>query len=343
MRRDSQRPSVLPVGKLDLEILQGLLAEYADADDRVVVGPGIGEDAAVIDMGDRYLVAKTDPITFATDEIGWYAICVNANDIATCGAVPKWFLGTLLLPEGGATEDLVERIFADISHACRSLGISLIGGHTEITYGLDRPILCGHMLGEVPKDGLITTAGAQVGDAVIVTKGVPVEGTAIIAREKQEELLEHGFSAEAVREAGDYLHSPGISVLRDSQIACAAGAVHAMHDPTEGGIATGLWELALAAEVGLRIERDAIPVLSLGRELCAAFGLDPMGTIASGALCIAAAPEDASGIVAALEECGIAASQVGEVVERSEGVLWLRNGHWETMPRFDQDEVAKLF
>lgn len=343
MQLDAADSPRLPVGKLDLELLRTLLGRYSHADERVILGAGIGEDAAVIDMGDRYLVAKSDPITFATDEIGWYAVCVNANDIATCGAVPRWFLATLLLPEGGATEGLVEGIFSQLSSACQALGVSLVGGHTEITYGLSRPILSGHMLGEVDKERLVTTAGAQVGDALIVTKGVPIEGTAIIAREKRDELLGRGYSANVIDEAAEFLHRPGISVLRDSQTACAAGNVHAMHDPTEGGIATGLWELAVAAGVGLRVWWDAIPVLPVGRQLCDEFGLDAMGTIASGALLIAAEAADAPKIIDALERAGIVSAQVGEIVDASRGVQWLRDARWEPIPRFDQDEIAKLF
>jgi hydrogenase expression/formation protein HypE len=343
LRLDAARRSPLPVGKLDLGLLRCLLAAYTHADERVVLGAGIGQDAAVIDMGGRYLVAKSDPITFATDEIGWYVLCVNANDIATCGAEPRWFLATLLLPEGAADAALVESLFAQLSDACRQMGVSLIGGHTEVTYGLERPIICGHMLGEVEKDRLVTTAGAQVGDAVVVTKGVPVEGTALIAREKRNELLRLGVEPEAVQEAARYLRQPGISVVEDSRVACRAGAIHAMHDPTEGGIATGLWEMALAAGVGLRIQRDSIPVLPLGRRFCGAFGLDVMGTIASGALLIAVAPQGAEAVTRALHQAGIAASRIGEVVPEPEGVLWLRDGMWEPIPRFDQDEIARLF
>jgi len=343
LQRDATDWPCLPVGKLNPELLRTLLERYSHTDERVVLGAGIGEDAAVIDMGDRYLVAKSDPITFATDEIGWYAVCVNANDLATCGAVPRWFLATLLLPDAGATEELVERIFSQLSSACQALGVSLVGGHTEITHGLGRPILSGHMLGEVDKKRLVTTAGARVGDALIVTKGLPVEGTAIIAREKRDELLARGYSADAIDEAAEFLHYPGISVLRDSQTACGAGDVHAMHDPTEGGIATGLWELAVAAGVGLRVRRDAIPVLPVGQRLCDEFGLDVMGTIASGALLIAADMADAPKIVDALQDAGIVSAQVGEVVDASEGVQWLQEGRWEPIPRFDQDEIAKLF
>jgi len=228
-------PETLAVGKLDMEFLTALLEQYARTDDeRVVVGPRVGEDALVIDFGDRFLVAKTDPITFATDEIGWYAVNVNANDIATTGAICRWFLATLLLPEGRTTKQLVETIFAQMSQACRSLDIALCGGHTEITYGLDRPIVVGQMLGEVEREALVTTDGMRVGDDLILTKGIAIEGTAIIAREKADALA-NKFRPDFIARCQGFLHDPGISVVADARLATAQARIHAMHDPTEGG------------------------------------------------------------------------------------------------------------
>src|SRR2546423_3658602 len=181
-----------PVGKLRADALRAIFEKLKPRDPRVVVGPRVGEDAAVIDLGDRYLVATADPITFATDDVGWYALQVNANDIAVRGARPRWFLATLLLPEGRTTDDSVERLFADLHAACDELDVALVGGHTEVAHGLDRGVIAGTMLGEVAKDKLLTTAGARVGDAVVLTKGVPLEGAAIIAREREAELLARG-------------------------------------------------------------------------------------------------------------------------------------------------------
>ncbi len=144
--------NAFPTGKLDVKILRKMLRKYAKTDRKVMLGPRIGEDAAVIDMGQTALVVTTDPITFASDAVGYYSVMVNANDIATTGAEPKWFTVTILLPEGSATENQVESIFEQIHDACEMLNISLIGGHTEITYGLDRPIIVGQMLGEIEKD-----------------------------------------------------------------------------------------------------------------------------------------------------------------------------------------------
>jgi hydrogenase expression/formation protein HypE len=334
--------SPLPVGKLPAEHLARLLAKHTRPDPRLVVGARPGEDAAVIDMGDRYLVAKTDPITFATDEIGWYAVNINANDIACAGAAPRWFLVTLLLPESKTGVELVESIFEQIASACDQLGVTLAGGHTEITHGLDRPIVVGHMLGEVTPERLVTTAGARPDDDLIVTKGVAVEATSIIAREKAEEL--RGIlDAGTLQRCQGFLHDPGISVMRDAQIAQAAGTVHAMHDPTEGGLATGLWEMAQAAGVGLEINYAAIPLLPETAALCTHFGLNPLGIIASGALLIACPPTDTSAIVAALTEAGIQATILGRVVERERGCKLFSSHGERPLPTFGRDEIARLF
>src|SRR3989339_727634 len=173
-----------PVGKLDFRLLEKLLNSNPIKDTRVIVGPRIGEDAAVIDFGNKYLVAKTDPITLTTHRIGWYAVNVNANDIAAMGATPKWFLATLLLPEGKTNAKLATQIFRDIITSTQALNITLCGGHTEISYKIDRPIVIGHMLGEVEKDKLVVNAHAKPGDDLLLTKGIAIEGTAIIAREK---------------------------------------------------------------------------------------------------------------------------------------------------------------
>jgi hydrogenase expression/formation protein HypE len=341
-------PESYPLGKLPAEHLARLLARHAPTDPRVVLGPGIGRDAAVISFGDpagtqagRYLVAKSDPITFATDEIGWYAVHINANDVACTGAAVRWFLATLLLPAGQTDPPLVDAIFDQIADACHELGVELVGGHIEITYGLDRPIVVGCMLGEVAPEQLIRPDGARPDDALLLTKGIAVEGTAIIAREKVSGLS--GLSGRFLERCRGFLHDPGINVVRDASLATAAGEVHAMHDPTEGGLATGLWELAEAAGVGLEVDEAAIPILPETQILCQQLGLDPLGLIASGALLLAVAPEDAGTILAALEEAGIAAARIGRVVERKRGIVLQSKAGEQPLPRFERDEIARLF
>jgi len=334
---------LLKPGKLPPDLLARLLTTYTESDPRVIVGAAVGEDAAVIDMGDRYLIAKSDPITFATDAIGYYAVVVNANDIATRGGKPLWFLATLLLPEHRTSEVLVESIFAQIRQACQAFGIRLVGGHTEVTVGLDRPILAGHMLGEVQPGALVTTAGARVGDVLLLTKGICIEGVCIIARERAEELRQRGFDDVFIARAQRFLYDPGISVVRDAQIACAAGQVHAMHDPTEGGLAMAVHEVATAAHVGVAIVQDRIPVLEEAALLCRAYGLNPLGTIASGALLIVAPPEDATAIQQAQQAAGIRCEAIGHIVPLAEGVTLAAGDTREPLPLFPRDEITALF
>ncbi len=335
--------SGLPVGKLRAEMLQAFLDKAPARDSRVVVGPRIGEDAAVIDMGDRYLVATTDPITFAADDAAWYALHVNANDLAVRGARPRWFLATLLFPAGATTEESVARLFAQLIEACEELEVSLVGGHTEITHGLSRPLIVGTMLGEVERDKLVTTGGARVGDAVVLTKGVPLEGACIIAREREAELLARGVSAATIRRAKAFLRAPGISVLPEAEIACELATVHAMHDATEGGLATALHELAVASGVGLRIDRDRIAILPEAAAICGAFGLDPLGTLASGALLLALAPADAGIVIHAFAREGIDSHFIGQVVPRDKGLTLVEGARVEPLPVFHQDELTRLF
>jgi hydrogenase expression/formation protein HypE len=333
-----------PLGKLSPEYLAKLLSEhtFSLAGDRVLVYPGVGEDAAVIDMGERWLVAKTDPITFATDEIGWYVVHVNANDIAAAGGIPRWFLCTVLLPQDKTDEALIERIMGQISSACRALDIVPCGGHTEVTYGLDRPVAVGVMLGEIVPGRLIRSGGVQVGDVVLVTKGVAVEGTAIIAREKRDEL-DKRFSDAFLDRCQRFLHDPGISVVREARLATEAVSVHAMHDPTEGGIATGLWELALASGVGLQVDVDRIPIFEETRQLCQVFDLDPLGLIASGSLLIAVSEADVDPLRAALQRGGVKAVPIARAVPSECGLTAHSSGGVRPLARFDQDQVARLF
>jgi len=333
----------IAVGKPPPEVLERLFAHLPIRDPRVIMGPQIGEDAAVLDIGDRYLIAKVDPITFVAEEIGWYAVHINANDLAVRGARPAWFLMTLLLPEGQADEGLLTDIFMQVRDACAAVGATLVGGHTEVTSGLDRPILAGTMLGEVEKDRLVTTAGARVGDAILLSKGIAIEGTSILARAFGGQLRDHGLDPGTLERAHAFARRPGISVLPDAQAAIAASPVHAMHDPTEGGLATGLWELARAAHVGLRLDRDAIPVLSECRTLCEALDLDPLGLIASGALLLTCPKTGVEKILGAWASQGIAGGVIGEVTPPEAGCRLRWRGGEGPLPRFARDEVARLF
>jgi len=333
----------LPTGKLDVRILRKLLKKYSRVDKRVLLGPGIGEDAAAIDMGEKVLVVATDPVTFATSEIGYYSVMVNANDIAATGAHPRWFTVAVLLPETEGNEALADTIFSQIQQACKQLRISVIGGHTEITYGLDRPILVGQMMGEVKKGELISTAGAKPGDRVLMSKGICIEGTSLIAREREGDLLSRGISKDLIKKAQHFLFDPGISVVKEARIAFTKGQVNAMHDITEGGLADGLHELAMAAGVEIVVEESRIPVYAESKILCDTYGLNPLGVISSGGLLVTAPYREADKILEAAQTRGVIMTDIGHVgVAGPPSVTMLTPDGPKPVPYFETDEVTKI-
>ncbi len=341
--RQGQPKEVLPVGKLPLEHLRSLLKQPSKHDPRLVIGPQIGEDAAVIDAGDRYLVVATDPVTLATDHIGRYAVHVNANDVAVLGARPLWFFVVMLLPEGGTTPELADAIMADVRSTCEDLDVALGGGHTEITQRIDRPILVGQMLGEVAPTRLVRKTRITIGDQILLTQGVAIEGTAILAREKSEQLRGR-VDADVLARAARFLIDPGISVVSAALTAADVGnAVHAMHDPTEGGLATGLFELVAPVGLGLQVIRERIPVFPETDSICRALSLDPLKLIASGALLIAVAPDKVGAVLTVIQTTGIPIAVIGEVRPSSENITIMTNGNIEPLTPAVRDEIARAF
>ncbi|MCX8116607.1 MAG: AIR synthase family protein [Desulfobacterota bacterium] len=337
---------MLEPGKLPLTLLNKVLKRYCRLDPTVVLGPKIGEDAAVIDPGpgSKYdWVFTSDPITFTTEEIGYYGVVVNLNDIATRGATPKYFLATLLFPEKGTDPKVVQEVFRQISQACRRFGLSFIGGHTEITPGLDRIILSGHMIGEVPKKRLVQTSGAKHGDLLLMAKGVCIEGTSIIAREKGAELMAKGFRSSLIRKAKNFIFDPGIDVLRAAQIACRSAEIHSMHDPTEGGLINGIVEMAMASEKTFEVDLQEVFVYPESQALCQAFGIDPLRTIASGSLLLTVSPEDYAGVQRAFEKASIPIRVIGKVRRGPGRALALGGGKKRELEAVSRDEILKIF
>ena len=330
----------LPLGKLPPALLARLLRGLPGGDPRVIVPARPGIDAAALDVGGRVLIATSDPITFPTGDAGWYAVNVNANDIAVMGGEPRWFLATVLLPEGTSAEE-VEALFRDLTGACTALGVTLIGGHTEVTYGLDRPIVAGTMLGEAAHGDLVSSAGVRPGDHVLVTGGIAIEGTSILATEAREPLLSADISETVLSRAAGMLLDPGISVVAAARTLRRAVTVHAMHDATEGGLATALHEMAEASGAGLRIEEERIPVLADTRLFCSTLGLDPLGLLASGCLIAAVAPEDSGRALDALQVDGITAAVVGEARAARYGLRLFSGGAQRPLPTFARDELAR--
>ncbi len=329
----------LRTGKLPPELLKKLLRHRGAEDDTVVLGPAIGEDAAIVRLGKELLVLKTDPVTYASDMIGWYAVNVNANDVATRGAKPAWFQAVILLPPG-SDEALAEGIFKQISDAAKGLGIAVTGGHTEVTPGIDRPIVVGDMHGLLGRHKAVTTSGARVGDLLVMTKSAGIEGTAAIARERREELLKT-FDREVVDRASRYLFKPGLSVVREAHAALEFG-VSAMHDPTEGGVSMGVFEMAVASGKSFEFYPDKVAV---GREtamVCKKYALDPLGLLGSGALLATFSPSKAEAYVRRLQGMGIDAAVIGKVISGKGRSVAMVDGRITPFSSSERDEILKV-
>ena len=333
--------SKLPIGKIDPKILARFLSQYTSAGKRVLIGAGIGEDAAVIDMGHVYLVAKTDPITHVTSEVGRYAVNINANDIASMGGRPLWFLATVLMPPRSNAGD-IKRIFSQISRSCKGLGIAYCGGHTEVTSSVNIPIVVGHMLGEVNKEHLKPTSGAQEGDDLVMTKSAAIEATAIIAMEKGKEL-EASFSKRFIRKAQKYLCEPGISVVKEATLLRRMPGVHAFHDPTEGGLGTGIYEMATASGLGVEVYGERIPLTEETRLLCEYCHIDSLGAFASGSLLVAVSPTASEQAIKKLLQAGVPAVRIGRMVPKKNGMKLLKASRKLDLPVFHQDELSRIF
>lgn len=325
-------------GKLPKRALEGLFRYRGAPDRRVIHGPGFGRDAAVVDLGERLLVLKADPVTFVGEEAGWYAVHVNANDVAVLGCRPAWFQVIVLLPPG-AKLDVARRIMRDVDDAARELGIAVTGGHTEVTDAVTHPVVAGDMQGVARKDELVTASGARAGDLLVCTKAAGLEGTAILARTFLKEAVRVLGKSKA-RRAARFHRNPGISVVPEALLAAGCAAT-AMHDPTEGGVRAALAELAAASGRGLEVDLDRIPVLEETARLCSYFAIDPLGLISSGMLLATIAPEQWPSLETAWLSRGVVGRCIGRVTS-GRGVRARRSGkpvHWHWSER---DELARL-
>jgi hydrogenase maturation factor/phosphoglycolate phosphatase-like HAD superfamily hydrolase len=329
----------LPEGKLPNELLGAILDDLEIQDSSVIVGPGVGEDyAAVEPPGNQLLILKTDPITFTGERLADYAVAVNANDIATAGAMPRWFLVTLLLPPG-STAARASSHMRELARVCRQFGVSLCGGHTEVTHGVTRAVITGQMIGSVLPEQLVRKSTVSRGDRILMTKAVAIEGTSILAREYPEELRALGLAEEDVVTAQRLLYEPGISVVPEAQLASQAGGVSGMHDVTEGGIATALEEFSSVAKHQFEVNLGDIPVLPVTRRLCQALDLSPLGLIGSGTLLITARPAHRENLIRLITAAGIQVTEIGRVGLPGKRVSVVdETGDW---PRFVSDEVAR--
>ena len=314
----------LPPGKIPVDLLKEVIFKNLGAKrNAVALGPAAGIDGAVINVGNKSLILSMDPITGALERIGWLAININANDVSTFGVEPAFFLSCILLPEK-ADRKTVEIISSQMDKAAKSLGMAIVGGHCESTPGLTNPIVVGCAMGMTEKGNYVTAAGAKAGDKIMITKTVGIEGTAILASDREEKLRKTVRSS-TLKSAKGFFSM--ISVAKEAALAFKTGGVHAMHDPTEGGIAGGIHEVADASNLGFKILEDRIPVAEETVEICKAFEIDPLYLIASGSMLIAARKDAADDIAKKLTKSGISTSVVGEFLSSSENrIVERKNG-----------------
>jgi hydrogenase maturation factor len=328
-------------GKLPPELLERLLSRLTGGDPRVRVGPRLGEDAAAIDVERGTLIVTTDPVTFTSIDAAWYAVQVNANDVAAMGAEPAWLALTALLPPKTEAGEL-ERLFERIASACAELGICVVTGHTEVTRAVNQPVLIGTMIGLTERGAEVTSAGARPGDALILAGPIAVEGTAILAHEAARALQRAGVEPPVLAAAREFLRDPGISVVQAARTIRAICRPHALHDATEGGVATALREVAAASGVALELDAPAMPLRPETRRICAALAIDPLGLVASGCLVAAVDDHDVAACLRALAQSGVEAARAGSVVAGRD--VWLgpaAAGH--SLPSFERDELARYF
>lgn len=351
MATDSLPQGPLLTGKVPPQLLAQLLDSLgADAPDDLILGPGIGHDAAVVAAAgpngeDSYFVLASDPITLGGHRPGWHAVHVNANDVACLGADPRWFLLTVLAPPGTDATEL-DALLRDVTNACREIGATLVGGHTEITDAVQRLVLSGTMIGVFPAPGgaerLIRSDGARRGDALIQIGPIAIEGTALLASDAESRLSAAGLTDAELAVARDLLRDPGISVLPAAGAVRALPGLHALHDPTEGGLATAALELAEAAGLSIELQAGAILRHPLTDRVAAALDLDPLGLLASGALLAAVHAEHAPDLLRQLDNAGAQAAQIGSLRASNQPAILVANGATRPLPRFERDELVRV-
>ena len=305
----------LPLGKIPVDMLREIVFKNLGVKRKeVALGPAAGFDGAVINVGNNSLIVSVDPITGAIERIGWLAVNINANDIATFGVEPAFFLSCILLPEN-ANRQIVETICVQMDKAAKKLAMAIVGGHCEVTPELTNPIVVGCAVGLTEKGNYVTAGGAKLGDKLILTKNVGIEGTAILATDREEQLKKT-LKPIILRNAKKFYDN--ISVVKDAVVAFKTGAVHAMHDPTEGGLAGGIHEMADASNLGVKIYEEKIRIAPETVRICDFFRIDPLQLIASGSLLIATKRNSADKVVKVLEKNEIAAAIIGEFISSPE-------------------------
>ena len=325
-------------GKIPTDILIRTVLRYRGRrDPSVILGSRIGEDAALISFGDKVLVFTTDPVTGTASDIGWLSVHINANDIACRGARPRWFLCDLLLPEKSDVRT-VEIVMKRVDAAAKELDVAVVGGHTEVTPGLTKPIVIGFMIGVVDRKKYVTSGGARPSQDLILTKSAGIEGTALLAMDFSRRLK---VDTMLLARARSMRYS--VSIVEDAMIAVGVGGVTAMHDPTEGGVLQAIWEIAEASKVGFKVYESKIPIRNETMTICAMLHVDPLRLMSSGCLLIAADNRKSDRIVRRLEQRGIEAQIIGKFTDRKKGRKLVRlNGSTIEIRASERDELYRV-
>jgi hydrogenase maturation factor/phosphoglycolate phosphatase-like HAD superfamily hydrolase len=330
----------LGAGKLPNDLLEEFLNQFDFEDPSVLIHPGVGEDTTAVNVAEEeVLVLKSDPITFVTDAIGHYAVLINANDIATSGATPRWLLTTLLFP-CGITASGIWHVMNELKEMCDRWDITLCGGHTEITDAVTRVVVTGMLTGTVAKSDLIDKRNMEQGDMILFTKAVAVEGTAIIAFELEERLKDLGMLESEIEECKLLLSS--ISILEEAKLARHSQGISALHDVTEGGLATALEELSSAGHHRIRVHMDRIPIFPKTRKLCRLLDINPLGLIGSGSLLICCRKAHHASLMKMIYDAGIDVTCIGEVLVEGQGIDAVEQNEPVEWPHFEVDEIARL-
>lgn len=325
----------MKIGKVPNDVLSRVvLGKIQNLRKEVLLRPRIGEDCCAVDFGGDSCVLTSDPITGAVNHIGRLAVHISCNDIASSGAEPVGLLATILVPEG-TTEAELSGLMEQMSQTAAALNVDIIGGHTEVTGAVTRCVVITTVIGKVARGKLVATSGAKPGDTVVLTKWAGLEGTSIIAHDKEDELM--GILGQEQLAAAKSLIG-SVSVVKEGRIAAEFG-VSSMHDVTEGGILGALWEVGEASDVGMEIDSSKIPVLPVTQALCRQYGLNPLKLISSGCMLICC--QDGNALVETLERHGIPATVIGSVTVSKERVL-LEAGIRSPISEPEPDELYKV-
>lgn len=329
------------MSKFAFDVLQKRVFPYLHADDAdIILGSEFGEDVALTRVGGDVLVSHVDPIVGAIGNIGWLAVHVACNDIAVSGVPPRWILVLVLVPRE-EDETLLEQIMSDVARAAREIRVSIIGGHTGYSSGLSRPLVAVTALGTASGRKPVRTAGARPGDQVLVTKGIALEGTAILAVDFADQARSLGLTEQDLAQARRLADE--ISILPEA-LAIADGGATAMHDATRGGVLEALREVAHRSHVGMEIDAGRIPERPIVSRFAQAFHFDPLRMLSSGTLVATVPPAKAQQVLRSLEPLGVACGIVGQVTP-GEGVEVSREGRNEKHSgiQCEDDELARLW